>query len=552
MLLIWYDLYMASLTKKTFGNRTYWYLRETARVDGKPKVVRTRYLGRAEDIEAAVTGAYVPTQIESVAFGEVAALLRLSGRLHLKEAIDREAPKRDQGLSVGEMLELCILSRAAAPCSKRQLAGWYEASCLARLLGYPSRALSSQRLFDAMGYLGEEQLRRIEEAVAARAAAEFNLSPDTLLVDTTNFATYLDSDTPAELARRGHSKTQRHDLRLVGLALLLSRTDEIPLLSGCYPGNRPDSLVFASVLERLWARAETLLGPDRALTLVFDKGMNSGRNLALLSGTPFHFVGSLSLHRHPRFYALREGAPETHASLGGVVAYRGRDTLFGRDLTLVLVVSEEFRGKQYRGFLQTLARAERELGLLSRPRVRPETICRRVPEILRPRHVRQVLTVTAGPQGITWERDEAALERLRTQVFGHTLLMTDRHDLPTHEIVAAYRAQAQIERAFRQMKDPDLVAFMPMWHWTDQKIRVHAFLCVMALLLLRLLRLEARRLGVDLDPPALMDKLRGVRECTLLYPAKGPGRPRVVRTLTARDTEQERLLAGLGLHDLAP
>jgi len=124
--------------------------------------------------------------------------------------------------------------------------------------------------------------------------------------------------------------------------------------------------------------------------------------------------------------------------------------------------------------------------------------------------------------------------------------------LLTHEIVAAYRAQAQIERAFRQMKDPDLVAFMPMWHWTDQKIRVHAFCCVMALLLLRVLRLEGRRLGVDLDPPALMDKLRGVRECTLLYPAKGPGRPRVVRTLTARDTEQERLVDGLGLYDLAP
>ena len=545
---------MASLTKKTFGNRTYWYLRETARVEGRPKVVRTRYLGRAEDIEAAFRAAYVPTQVESVAFGEVAALLRLARRLGLREAIDREAPKRGQGLSVGQMLELCILSRACAPCSKRQLANWYEASALPRLLGYPARALSSQRLFDAMGYLGEAELARIEETVAARAAAEFALSSDTLLFDTTNFATYVDSETPAELPRRGHSKTHRHDLRLVGLALLLSRAEQIPLLSSPYPGNQPDVVTFSKLLGRLWARSAAVLPGERELTLIFDKGMNSARNLALLAGTPFHFVGSLSLYRHPRFFSLRQGPAETHPSLSGITAFRGQDHLFGRDLTLVLLASEEFRAQQYRGFLQTLARAERQLAPLTRPRVRTQTIERRLPEILLARHLREVLVVASEREGrrLTFGRDEAALERLRTEVFGYTLLMTDRHDLATPEIVAAYRSQAQIERAFRQMKDPELVAFTPMWHWTDQKIRVHAFCCVMALLLLRLLTLEAKRLGLGLDTPALLDKLAGVRECTLLYPAPGPGRPRVVRTLTRLDAEQQQLLSGLGLHDLAP
>jgi hypothetical protein len=44
---------MASLYPKKVGGKTYWYLRQMARVDGRPKMVSERYLGSAEDIEAA-------------------------------------------------------------------------------------------------------------------------------------------------------------------------------------------------------------------------------------------------------------------------------------------------------------------------------------------------------------------------------------------------------------------------------------------------------------------------------------------------------------------
>jgi hypothetical protein len=83
---------MASLTKKKIGGRTYYYLRETARVDGRPKVVKTVYVGRAEDLEALLSGSLRPATVRSLAFGEVAAALRTSRRLGLKEAIDRVCP----------------------------------------------------------------------------------------------------------------------------------------------------------------------------------------------------------------------------------------------------------------------------------------------------------------------------------------------------------------------------------------------------------------------------------------------------------------------------
>ena len=166
--------------------------------------------------------------------------------------------------------------------------------------------------------------------------------------------------------------------------------------------------------------------------------------------------------------------------------------------------------------------------------MRADTIARRLPEILARRHLREVLLVAGEREGrrLSWVRDDDALERLRTGVFGYTLLMTDAPGTPTPEIIAAYRSQAQIERAFRQMKDAELVAFMPMWHWTDQKIRVHAFTCVLALLLLRLIALEARRAGLILEvSSSLRQAARHPRDSAIYHPT-GRGRPRVVRTLT--------------------
>ena len=54
-------------------------------------------------------------------------------------------------------------------------------------------------------------------------------------------------------------------------------------------------------------------------------------------------------------------------------------------------------------------------------------------------------------------------------------------------IVADYRSQEAAEGDFRQMKDPKVVSFSPMFHWTDQKIRVHVFYCVLALAVARLM-----------------------------------------------------------------
>ena len=135
---------MASLTKKIVNGRPYYYLRETARVGGRVKVVRQVYLGRAEDIEQRLAGTADPKSVQSRSFGAVAAALRLCRELKVAEAIDRAlgaTGRRRQGLSVGEMIMLAAINRACRPRSKRQLGDWHARTALHRLLPAERRAL---------------------------------------------------------------------------------------------------------------------------------------------------------------------------------------------------------------------------------------------------------------------------------------------------------------------------------------------------------------------------------------------------------------------------
>ena len=113
-----------------------------------------------------------------------------------------------------------------------------------------------------------------------------------------------------------------------------------------------------------------------------------------------------------------------------------------------------------------------------------------------------------------------------------------------------YRAQHHVESAFRQLKDTDCIAIRPQYHWTDQKIEVHVFCCVLALTLCALLQRESSRHGVERSIPALLDELGGIREVDVLYPARQEGGEPVIKTTLSKMTaEQRRIHEILGLKE---
>lgn len=554
---------MASLTKKVIHGRAYYYLRETARVGGRPKVVRTVYLGRADDILERLEGASEPVRVESRSFGAVAAALKVARALEIAEAVDRACPKRSQGPSVGTLIALAAVNRAVCARSKRAFADWYAQTALARLEPLSASALASQRFWDAMDRLGEAEIAHAEAEIAGKALERFALAPETLVYDTTNFATFVDSgNARSTLARRGHSKQGRRDLRLVGLALVVALDGCVPLAHRPYAGDRPDASEFPAAVSLLRRRLAELGLPEQALTLVYDKGNNSKANQALADELSLAIVGSLVPTHYPQLLRIPRGRfrpleldPET-------LVHRTRAEVFGRERTVVVSHSQRFHARQRRGLAQTLLKARRALwelkGVVERDRHRMDEakLQARIAEITKPRWLSELLQVEAdlAVRSLRFSIDAARLAALDAELFGKRLIFSDRDDWSDEQIVSAYRAQAKAERAFRQLKHPVFGAFSPAFHWTDQKLRVHAFICTLALAIVHLIEREARRAGIEAGAEQILRALSEIDEVTLVYPPAGgrQGRPRVRRRIAEMDGDQSRLYDALDLAELAP
>lgn len=556
---------MSSLIGKRIGGQTYYYLRESARVGGRPKIVSQRYLGKASDIAAALEGAtVVPERTRHLAFGDVAAAWSVIERLGVARIIDEvTGPRRaDAAASAGTYLALAALNRVVAPCSKLAFADWWATTAADRWVKIPASGLDHRRFWDAMDLVDEEALAEIDRRIGQAITGRFGLDLSAVVLDMTNFATFIDTaNEKAPIARRGKAKQKRNDLRLVGLALVVTRDGGIPVASRAYPGNRPDVTQFAAVTSELASRYRQAGGE---LTVVYDAGNDSAANQEHLAGLGLHFVASLPPSWHPQLLAV----PAVRYQLadqdrfGGLTYHETRAQALGRTRRVIITHSPAFHDRQARGFGQTLAKAERQLSELAarlarghtrRPRAAVEA---EITEILRPRWLDRVLQVTLTGDGpatmrLSWHTDQQARHALEAEYFGKRILFTDRDDWPATEVIAAYRSQADAEAGFRQLKDPHVVSFSPMFHWTDQKIRVHGFYCVLALAIAHLMRRQAGQAGISMSVRELLATLAGIGETVLIYPSTG-GRPKARRMLTERDPTQQRLFDLFELAAYAP
>lgn len=564
---------MPSLQDYTVRGKRYWRIVESFRDEhGRPRIRVVRHLGTAQKLLARLSEAPGrPLFAEERDFGATAALWDMAQQLDIIGTIDRHAPKRDQGSSVGEYILLATLNRAIAPASKRKLAAWYRDTILPRLLPLRAAALRSQRFWDHMNYLDERILAEIENDITRGVVEGFDVDLRALFYDTTNFDTFLSSDNPAELPRRGHAKSKRTDLRIVGLALLVSWDFHIPLFSKAYEGNQNDTVTFSHVLDDLVARYQMFKEKCQNITLVFDKGNNSEENIQALDSSPYHFIGSLVPAQHQdlldipleQFRYLRSPLFE------GIRVHRTEKEVFGQKRTIVITRSRCLLQGQIRGIRQHLAKklkALRDLqdrvarshepGWSGKP-YSEESLQKNLDKIISGQYISDILwgrVIRKGAKlGIEFGTDDAAYYRLKQRVLGKRILFTDRQDLTDEEIIFGYRGQHHVERAFRDMKDPYFISFSPPRHWTDQMLRVHAFYCVLALTLVSVLHRRVHLAGIKISQRNLMEQLKKMREITNYYPAQSDekshlgGRPRSERTLTRLNSQQKQIFRSLNL-----
>ena len=564
-----YYLKMPSIVGKRLGGQTYYYLVESARVDGKPRIVSQQYLGPAAEVIAKLTGASAgePVRSQHRRFGDVAAVWSVLTDLDVIGLVDDVVARyANAGASVGTYLALAVLNRVVDPCSKRAFADWWATTSGPRWVKLDAQALDHRRFWDAMNLLTDDDLVAVETQVFGGMIERYGLDLAGVALDMTNFASYIDSTNErAPIAQRGKAKQKRVDLRLVGLALVVTRDGGIPIVSHAYPGDRPDVTQFTTVLDELVARYRLLVDSVESLTVVYDAGQNSHDNHAVVEASGIGFVGSLPPSDHPGLLDIPRSRYRVVDAqrFGDLTAVDTTVTALGVTRRAVLTHSPALHAGQSRGLDQTLAKARARLAELQarlrrgntrRPRAKVEAD---IAAILKPRWAGQIITATLTGEDpasfrLSWRTNTRARAKLEQRLFGKRILFTNRDTWPVVDVVAAYRSQSEAEFGFRQLKDPQVVSFSPMHHWSDQKIRVHVFTCVLALAVAHLMRRQAAQAGLHLSVRDLLDHLAGIGETVLLYHDGGKGRPRAQRILADMTDTQRRLADLFGIDRYAP
>ena len=107
---------------------------------------------------------------------------------------------------------------------------------------------------------------------------------------------------------------------------------------------------------------------------------------------------------------------------------------------------------------------------------------------------------------LSWRIDHTARAALQQRLFGKRILFTNRDTWPIGDVVAAYRSQSEAESGFRQLKDPHVVSFSPIHHFTDNKIPGTRFCCVLALAIAHLMRRQAHHAGLQLSVRDMLEQ----------------------------------------------
>jgi transposase len=558
---------MATIQSKTTRGYKYWYIVESRRVDGKPRPVVLAYLGKADDLLKRLQGLH-PLKLKSYSHGAVSALIDVASRLDIVSILNKyvkssrhyvaDKPVRNN-LTAGITFVLGAIGRVCMPTSKMGWWNWAKATSTEYLLRCNLSKVDSQHFWDLMDSFPEDAISPAEQEILTRLLEVYKINTDTLFYDTTNFFTYIDTTNDhCDIAQRGKNKQKRNDLRQVGLAMVVSREDYIPLFHHSYQGNLHDGTVFRGVVEKIKDRMQSLGLNQDTHTLVFDRGNNSKENLAIVKSLGFYYVGALTPYHHKEIIGrAMEDMATIQLNDKTLAVYREKSIIWEDEKTILVFVSDRLKTGQIRGIYQNLDKKEKSLKKLQQELLNPKGKKRDRKEL-----EEKIKTIAAGQylKGvIKWKLIESGdgkffldyrIDKQQLHLvedkLGFRILMTNRHEWTSQEIITAYYGQSIIEHAFKNMKNPYHLALKPQYHWTDQKIKVHYFICVIGYLLSSIIWREARlKAGYTGNLDNLLDMLNNIRLGTMLEESKKTGKPKATYMLEEMTEAEKRIMTAL-------
>ena len=529
---------MVYITRKKKKGKIYLYLEESARIDGKPCRLWQKYLGPEDSlknlkIKSLLTKHAEKIETQTIEFGITAALSQIAKEIGLAKIIDDNTDKlREQGLSVGEYIVIAAINRCAAPCSKSKLSKWFERDWISSQFDINPKILNAQTYWNHFQYLSEEKLNDIELALNQVVIKKYDLNLDSLFYDPTNFFTFSKGTGEDGLLQFGASKEGRYGNRIVNYFLLCARESGVPLMHQAYAGNEQDAKKFKKIPEMIKKRLEELGYDPDTVTLVFDKGNHSPEAFEAIEDAKFGFIVSARnstqkdlLHLSPsKFTKLI--LPVTNKE---VEYYKTSKVIYKTKRDVYVVLDPKKQKKHTIKFNEKLDEKMCDIDDFTQNKLNVKkwrdkaAVEKKLKSMVGKNPFKCIIEykVTGNYAKLKIKVKINDMEQEKhVETLGRTILFTNKFDWSPESIIWGYREQYIVEHAFKKMKSPTSIAIRPMYHYADRSIRAHVFVCVIALLLLSLLRLTLTRKSVPISYEELIDELSSIHVIKIVISPK--------------------------------
>ena len=517
--------FVASLQKRTVKGIDYWCLVESKRINGKPRPIIIEYFGNTQRFtERLMSDRLQNLVLKSYSHGDTYALLKIAEKLEIESILDSAFKSRIRdNIKRSKSLLLIAIQMVCRPGSKNGFEEWFKTTTLPYDMKVSAESLTSQHFWEQMDGIFETELIKAEDTVTKRILELYDFSLEKIALDYTNYFSYISSSNErCTIAKRGHNKQKRNDLRQYSMALITTKEMGLPLCSHIYEGNINDQAEFFEYIDLLKDRIPNY--DPNAITLVFDGGSNNKKNFEKIET---HYICSFSLSSCKTLYDI-DISNYSEITVNGktVKTYRCTQEIWGKERVCILTFSRSLYAGQLKETNSNIATTSSELKKLSeqlyneksRISKKEKDIQERIKKITSQQYMDEIfeirMTVDEGiVKNIEYLVNESRKHEIVRKYFGKKLILTDRSDWDTDEIVSIYREQDCIERIFKASKDNDHFSIRPQYHFTDQKIRVHIFCCLLGLTLASILQKEVANYGIKISKNQLLDKLSGIRRC---------------------------------------
>lgn len=464
-------------------------------------------------------------------FGHVYAVCETWNRLGLSPLLDRLGIAGEASFPASDLVRLMVVNRVCDPCSKLALLEWLDG---VHFPGYEEDRPSYHHLLRAMDRLLAVK-EQAEPAIAGKFLSLFDREVDLVFYDITS--TYFEGDRSIgedDIRRYGYSRDGRFDRRQITIGLVMTR-DGIPLCHHVFPGNTVDKATVATVVRDLKGRFD--LGK---VIFVGDRGMLSDESLETILREELGFIVAHPLRRSqiaaavigelgPRFDRKSEEEQflsEERTSVRFVLAYSPQiDREVREERQARLSRADGFVAECLRKLTAPASRGRKATSQGTYDRIR---------DYLRDHHLLSLYEIDRMEGEVIVLPNEKARAWEET-IGGMLLLETTDMDLPPEEIVRRYKELAEIERGWRALKSS--LMLRPVYHWTEDRIKAHVFLCVLALQIERLMRRRLKSISVG----KAIDRLRRIKAGALRLGGV------TTKTLTRTTEEQLNLFKSLDI-----